>query len=1058
MSKKKAHVEVTLLVDNTGSMGEACRAARESASEVATLLGLLMGQPSLHIAVYGDYDRSTPNREIGGYSRLVAGFSAQEEETWLAKFMKPMGGGGMPEAARTALNLLVKRDVESKEQKQRPVPRRILFIFTDAPPHDPNSRLDNEGQQEEAYLRTHALERNWTALTAAVRKHYRVVTFAPAASLQNVKRWFTQLGEVSAVSRNTSEEITKCMMTALADLLGQRPAASAAAEEPAGDGQGNSSIVYWSPTYQDNPRAGRLHRLDPFVSVDMMARMRAADPEFVITAFDRLLDTSRPRQALALTTNNVLGKYWRALCGRMRFAEDGKWADKCQAVMDKLSKSCGLLNPKDRAVLKKWIDESHDDTPVIREMISSALEANKAARSAAVPPADKKAVPSRRYRYFVLPNELRDSISLDDILELGRGGRFAPLAKLISSLEAVEQDKQLALPDDVDTAPTFIPAEGLPPLKVFRLVANLLKPGLLFSRQVAMMTAVLAARNKHLGSLARGLLEKAKGSWVSWERDQDGKQKSPVFWSINFIRLLKLAPDAALVPREKSFRNHYLRVATVVRNHDATIELTVPLRHDAPRKGPTWKRKCKGCGHHRCFSTFPKGAERCGVCMTCDENVEDNREWIREAKSRNQTVDPAERVGLKGDVTHWAQCHTCKANYGIAHISTLNVRPKCYRCRSGLDPSVDVVSCAVCLHRYCSPGGSASAALARHAEDRRAVGDGELASRLEAHVAAGTWVCPRCVVSPKSLIATSDVKISKLIEENPDLTRLIPLSPYTALMDAKLKLWKRVLEVKSTDDAKAVAGVGDVAISDDAKAGAKADAKKKKTLTLGGFRVHDAKDAEAQLLKLLLTHSGFTPCPLCACDAPVRDMVPACGGCPQRICRDCRNGWYGQVQAGRAVARGHTACPFCKEPARFDAVRSLFLSRLRNVRPGKRGRDVCAWDAKSVYAACLDCETLKPALDRDCARAAPTVRNFVCAECREAHAKMILDDANDVTDRKCPSCGAPTEKNGGCDHITCICGAHWCHGCGAGEDESGELFDSYTIYEHMRQCSGWGGA
>ena len=28
-----------------------------------------------------------------------------------------------------------------------------------------------------------------------------------------------------------------------------------------------------------------------------------------------------------------------------------------------------------------------------------------------------------------------------------------------------------------------------------------------------------------------------------------------------------------------------------------------------------------------------------------------------------------------------------------------------------------------------------------------------------------------------------------------------------------------------------------------------------------------------------------------------------------------------------------------------------------------------------------------------------------------------------------PQCGQGVEKNEGCDHITCLCGAHWCWGC-----------------------------
>src|SRR5690606_32376419 len=43
--------------------------------------------------------------------------------------------------------------------------------------------------------------------------------------------------------------------------------------------------------------------------------------------------------------------------------------------------------------------------------------------------------------------------------------------------------------------------------------------------------------------------------------------------------------------------------------------------------------------------------------------------------------------------------------------------------------------------------------------------------------------------------------------------------------------------------------------------------------------------------------------------------------------------------------------------------------------------------------------------------------------------------------KDCPKCGKATEKNGGCNHITCPCGAHWCWNCI-------KNFDEKTVYTH----------
>lgn len=55
--------------------------------------------------------------------------------------------------------------------------------------------------------------------------------------------------------------------------------------------------------------------------------------------------------------------------------------------------------------------------------------------------------------------------------------------------------------------------------------------------------------------------------------------------------------------------------------------------------------------------------------------------------------------------------------------------------------------------------------------------------------------------------------------------------------------------------------------------------------------------------------------------------------------------------------------------------------------------------------------------------------------------------------RECPGCSVATEKTGGCNHITCRCGADWCFVCG----ERGK--DSGAVYAHMSAShGGWYGA
>jgi hypothetical protein len=92
-----------------------------------------------------------------------------------------------------------------------------------------------------------------------------------------------------------------------------------------------------------------------------------------------------------------------------------------------------------------------------------------------------------------------------------------------------------------------------------------------------------------------------------------------------------------------------------------------------------------------------------------------------------------------------------------------------------------------------------------------------------------------------------------------------------------------------------------------------------------------------------------------------------------------------------------------------------------------------------IYAWCTGCGYAKPYLERVCAAGAPPdLQDWTCDDCRAKKSEVRKI-------RNCPSCGTPTEKAGGCDHIQCTvtgCGAHWCWFCGKESDER-------RIYEHM---------
>lgn len=179
-------------------------------------------------------------------------------------------------------------------------------------------------------------------------------------------------------------------------------------------------------------------------------------------------------------------------------------------------------------------------------------------------------------------------------------------------------------------------------------------------------------------------------------------------------------------------------------------------------------------------------------------------------------------------------------------------------------------------------------------------------------------------------------------------------------------------------------------------------------------------------------------CDIC-CDDTV-SITPACGRskCSQGLCNDCGKQWYGENKKGCLVDLRHMTCMFCnREPiykiikrwGSDDIVRVQKLPEINNA---------------YYYAWCIKCNAIKYCGARECGDEPPPINNFICEDCTVAQ----------PTDFKnCPQCEHPTILTSGCNHITCVCGAHWCFVCR-------KLCTSNTIYDHLQREHGgiYGGA
>ena len=975
-------LDIDFVCDNTGSMEKALEAVPQSAIEISALISLAMGCNSLKLGVVGDYDRKTPDNQKGGCVTIPRNADNDTINYFVDKYMRPYGGGRIPEAYITSLHLML---------QSGDVPQ-VLFWILDALPHGyKGAALDDEGKLEKKFLDQRRLSQDWDVVCDLVKEAgVTVFTFSTVHN-QSLCECYTKLGYYIPISSNTTAVITRTVMSVFNALIGQS--------------QDDNGITYH---YQESGRMDirTCRQIEPLCKIDFIRQLSTIDPEFVINTFLNLLDPLNPHSVMCLTTNQILGKYWRTICGKYHIIEDRKYSEQCKAVMDKFSLCQNRLNPVDCYALKKWNEESHNDSPIIHEMIKKVyVEGDDVA---------------------IIPQEMLGSLSLDDVLSLGRECEFAGVSKVIAAIQ-ITNTPQL-LPESEDEAPRFIPMK-LINKQFFSLIGNLLSPGVILPRTASMMIAVLSLNNKFLKKRAKQFLKNNKGKWIDWSLIDEGgakKQKSPAFWPVNFFRLVNKLPEELLTPEEHLFRDKFLSISRIVCNHDAVVSIKCPLMSDKLRQDVTWKRLCIGCNHKRCFTTFPGNSDFCGICISLR-----NKSIQTQAKNYGYKTDPKE-IAEQVSGTHWTQCFICKGNYGITATNQLKVRAKCHFCRLGQEP--ECVQCIQCLGHYLSPGGSAFRAMHEQIESLQKLPQFEDQLKQLTNVASGEFLCPRCIDHPDTMTTEVEVKISTLLEENQQLKKCIPYTPYDTLVNSKEKLWMRVLKVASSE----------------------AESISRMNFTFNKFAIHDHDSVGEKVVDTLFNHCGIATCDMCVSEVSIANLTKWCGHCQNRACKSCINAVYGQFEVGKVVQQCNVSCPFCKSPPKFEVISNLEIRHMRNLRPTNRNRGViCQWDPQTIYAACGQCLCIKPALARECARASPTLVDWICEDCTQANQiPSILGDAKDAPETKqCPKCDVSIQRTGGCNHITCQCGTHWCWVCGS-DNQRGIPFNSHSIYDHMSHCGG----
>lgn len=183
-------------------------------------------------------------------------------------------------------------------------------------------------------------------------------------------------------------------------------------------------------------------------------------------------------------------------------------------------------------------------------------------------------------------------------------------------------------------------------------------------------------------------------------------------------------------------------------------------------------------------------------------------------------------------------------------------------------------------------------------------------------------------------------------------------------------------------------------------------------------------------------------CPICCETRPEsgRILFARCGTPDHGCCRSCMAQYIRNlVIDGRVSSIG---CPYCNAPASAEEILPLMDPETQT----KYKRFRVMQDDPTVRE-CPHCGAFCPrVVDVE----GGTVADMVCGTCggefcyfhSNAHpGRRCHDYERDITEQDmqamkstqvCPSCGIRTEKDGGCNHMTCRkCGQEWCWNCGA---------------------------
>jgi hypothetical protein len=615
--------------------------------------------------------------------------------------------------------------------------------------------------------------------------------------------------------------------------------------------------------------------------------------------------------------------------------------------------------------VKDWLEESHDNSEYINGVIATFGD---------------------RPGAFLVLDEYPADLLLDkkELRRLGQGPDrvlIRHVQKIVSHLRVVDNDSML--PPINGSYRRYLPL-AMPDLDLFGAISHLIHEGMQFSLFPTVIMAFLVYMSDYdaLKPRAEAFLNSVKGKWSRLEN----LVTFPEFACPPILSLVMRAPQW-LSEGERDVASRLNTISRIRYVQKASLEFNIPFVPNVKSFYGDYKVRCSRCNSFRSFTLITKNGY-CGLCSV------DLRETKGVGKIIEELGYPDNLAGLNMEVenskrSRLTECESCHAIYSVIRVDAMHVRPKCHFCRFLREPA-PFVTCGNCRNKY--------------------VCDYMQCLPLDLQQ---NFLCSLCNEEPRRSMQSVATQYSKLFDANPQLTQLF------GSLSSSDKAWKLI---KSSATLFSIyVNSWDVIVPTN---GENLDAAASVSqLQWFGKPILMTVDELNELKSRLMKGFILETCDLCFSDFAPGKLNPVCGRCQHRVCVPCGQEWYGALKPGRLFLSTNYQCPFCKKEVTRKALKQ-YNWQLSFILQRHRLRLDTSW----YYAWCIGCDRVKQYIERQCGGGElPQLVNHRCDDCIQLRNDGRKEKQFEM--KTCPACTVMVMKTGGCNHITCTCGAHWCWEC-----------------------------